>query len=98
MPSMSLVERTFCRSAPWSLATRRVILPWVLQGLRPHGELLEMGAGSGAMASGIARGFRDLRVTVTDIDPVMVKAARHRLADERNVIVQQADVTEVFLS
>lgn len=90
---MSVVEQAFCRSAFWRLVTRRVILPWALQGLRPHGELLELGAGSGAMAAGTARSFPDLRVTVTDVDPVMVEAARQRLAGRPGVRVEQADVT-----
>ncbi len=87
MPSMSVVEQGFCRSSSWQLFTRRVILPWALQGLRPHGQLLEMGAGPGAMASDTARRVPDLRVTVTDIDPAMVESARQRLASHPRVSV-----------
>lgn len=32
-----------------------MLLPWVLQGRRPEGELLEIGAGSGAMAAQLLR-------------------------------------------
>lgn len=92
---MSVVEQAFCRSASWQIFTRRVILPWALQGLRPHGQLLEIGAGPGAMASDTARRFPDLRVTVTDIDPAMVESARQRLASHTRVSVEQADVTDL---
>jgi ubiquinone/menaquinone biosynthesis C-methylase UbiE len=95
MPSMSVIERTFCRSHPWRLFATRVILPWALQGLLPEGDLLELGAGSGGMASATTGRFPDVRVTVTDIDPVMVHAARQRLADQPRIAVQQADVTQL---
>jgi len=51
-----------------------------LQGISLHGDLLELGSGSGAMAEQTARTFPDLRLTVTDIDPAMVKAAGRRLS------------------
>ena len=95
MPSMSVLERTFCRSDPWRLFASRVVLPWALQDTRPDGDLLELGAGSGGMASATTSRFPNLRVTVTDIDPVMVHAARQRLADQPSVTVRQADVTNL---
>lgn len=95
MPSMSLIEQTFCRSPPWRGFARKVILPWALQGLEPQGELLELGAGSGAMAEGTARTYPDVRLIVTDIDQAMVAAARKRLSARPNVRVEQADVTDL---
>ena len=95
MPSMSVIEQGFCRSAPWRGFARKVILPWALHGLEPHGELLELGAGSGAMADGMARTFPELQLTVTDIDPAMVAAARKYLGARPNVRVEQADVTDL---
>ncbi|MEO7943508.1 MAG: class I SAM-dependent methyltransferase [Marmoricola sp.] len=95
MPSMSVIEQGFCRSAPWRGFARRVILPWALHGLEPQGELLELGAGSGAMADGTARTFPDLQLTVTDIDPAMVAAARKHLSARPNVRVERADVTDL---
>jgi len=79
MPSMSAVERSFCRNPLWGGFARKVVLPWALQGVRPAGELLELGSGSGAMAAGTSQTFPDLRVVVADIDPAMVRAARQRL-------------------
>ena len=92
---MSALEKAFCRSTPWTLFTSRVILPWALQGLRPDGELLELGAGSGGMAAAMKSTFPDLRVTATDIDPAMVEAARKRLHGRADIRVEQADVTQL---
>ncbi len=93
MPVMSLVERTFCRSLPWCAFAERVVLPWALSGDDLHGDVLEIGGGTGAMAAGVIGRFPDLRLIVTDIDPVMVAAARRRLASLAQVSVEQADVT-----
>jgi ubiquinone/menaquinone biosynthesis C-methylase UbiE len=57
-----------------------VVLPWALQGLRPRGELLEIGAGSGAMAAELLAAYPDVRMTVTDYDEAMVAAAEQLLA------------------
>jgi ubiquinone/menaquinone biosynthesis C-methylase UbiE len=91
MPVMSAVESAVCRSGPWRCATRRIVVPWVLDGRRLAGDVLEIGGGSGAMADGVARMFRDVRLTVTDIDEVMVRSARHRLRRYGGVTVERAD-------
>jgi ubiquinone/menaquinone biosynthesis C-methylase UbiE len=95
MPSMSGVEKAFCRSGPWQSFTRRVVLPWAMQSIHPHGALLELGGGSGAMAQETLRRFPDLRLTVTDIDPAMVTAARRRLGQTANAAVEEADMTDL---
>jgi ubiquinone/menaquinone biosynthesis C-methylase UbiE len=95
MPSMSVIEQGFCRSSPWRGFARKVILPWALHGLEPQGELLELGAGSGAMADGMARSFPELQLTVTDIDPAMVASARKNLSARPNVRIERADVTHL---
>lgn len=69
MPSMSQIERTFCRSRPWGLFAERAVLPWALQGTKLHGDLLELGAGSGEMAAATLRQFPDIRTAVTDVAP-----------------------------
>jgi ubiquinone/menaquinone biosynthesis C-methylase UbiE len=77
---MSGFQSAFCRSAPWRGFARRVVLPWALQGFRPHGDVLEIGAGSGAMAAELLTMFPDVRLTVTDVDDEMVAAASARLS------------------
>ena len=69
---MSRAESAFCRSAPWRTVARRVVLPWALHGFRPHGDVLEIGAGSGAMAADLLATCPDARVTATDVDGEMV--------------------------
>ena len=79
MPKMSPFERAVCRSGPWRAAAGRFVLPWALQGVQPEGDVLELGAGSGAMAAEVLRRHPSVRMTVTDVDPVMVDTARRRL-------------------
>jgi len=95
MPVMSAIESRFCRSAPWRSFARRVVLPWALNGLEPHGQLLELGGGSGAMAEATAREYPVLQLTVTDIDPAMVRTAQRRLSGRPNVTVTEADMTDL---
>jgi hypothetical protein len=59
MPSLSNFEQVVCRSGPWRAFARWVVLPWVLQGRRLRGDVLEVGSGSGAMAAGLLAGAPD---------------------------------------
>jgi ubiquinone/menaquinone biosynthesis C-methylase UbiE len=94
MPTMSGFEAAFCRSAPWRFVARRMVLPWALQGTHPNGEVLEVGAGSGAMAAELLATHPDIRMTVTDFDATMVGAAEKRLAPfAERTTAQQADAT-----
>ena len=80
MPTMSPFEAVFCRSAPWRILARRILLPWALQSIHPSGRLLEIGAGSGAMATELLAAYPGITMTVTDVDPDMVTAAEGWLA------------------
>jgi SAM-dependent methyltransferase len=93
MPAMSAIESAFCRSAPWQVFARRVMLPWALDGRALRGDVLEIGGGSGAMALATARRFGQARITVTDVDPDMVFAAQRRLGSTPNAEATLADVT-----
>lgn len=93
MPVMSAIEGAFCRSALWESLAKRVVLPWVLDGYPLSGEVLEIGGGSGAMASGVVHRFPDIHLTVTDVDVNMVKRAREVLSSHREAHVEVADVT-----
>lgn len=79
MPEMGRHEGIFCRSGAWALAARRVVLPWALQGVDLEGDVLEIGAGGGAIAAEIARRFPGVHITATDLDEAMVESARRRL-------------------
>ena len=94
MPVMSTFQAAFCRSAPWRFVARRVVLPWALQGIRPTGQVLEVGAGSGAMAAELLAMFDDITTVVTDFDEAMVSSAAARLAPFADrVECRQADAT-----
>ena len=96
MPTMSRIESAWCRSAPWRAFAQKVALPWALQGTELAGHVLEIGGGSGAMAEQLLLRYPDLRLTVTDFDPEMVRTAGERLArfGER-VTVAEADATRL---
>ena len=94
MPVMSRVEAGFCRSSAWALFARRAIVPWAVQGQPVAGDVLEIGAGAGAMAEAILRRYPEARLTVTDFDPSMVAALERRLgAYDDRVRVEQADAS-----
>jgi ubiquinone/menaquinone biosynthesis C-methylase UbiE len=79
MTAMSSIEAAFCRSAPWRGFARYAILPWALQGQTVGPDVLEIGAGSGAMAYELIRREPAIRLTAADVDPAMVAAAEARL-------------------
>ena len=94
MPTMSRFEAAFCRSALWRSTARRVVLPWALQSIHPAGDVLEIGAGSGAMAAELLVTHPEVRMTVTDFDAEMVAAAEKRLACfTGRTSTRQADAT-----
>lgn len=98
MPAMERFERAWCQSAPWRALAGRVVLPWALQGERLAGEVLEIGAGSGAMAARVAERSPGVRLVVTDEDPAMVEHARERLSRFGDrVRVVRADATALEL-
>ncbi len=92
MPEMPPLARALVTSPPYRLVARRVLVPWVLQGLVPTGEGLEVGAGGGAMTAQLLTAFPSLRMVATDYDDAMVAAARRVLAPFRERAgVQRAD-------
>lgn len=93
---MSRIEQAFCRSLPWRRYSQRVVVPWALHGHVLQGEVLELGSGSGAMASELLERYPILRLTATDVDPRMVIAAERRLARYiPRVMVQRVDATSL---
>jgi SAM-dependent methyltransferase len=90
MPVMSAVERTFCRNPLWNAVAGHVVLPWALQGVEPRGDVLEIGGGSGAMARQLLRRHPGVRLTLTDLDEVMLARARRELAGRATVTTADA--------
>lgn len=91
---MSVSESMFCRSAPWRLLARNLV-SWATMREALSGDVLEIGGGSGAMAERLARSYPGARITMTDVDPEMVDAARVRLASLPNAGVRRADSTRL---
>jgi ubiquinone/menaquinone biosynthesis C-methylase UbiE len=77
---MPAAARTFCTGRPYRALASRWMLPWALQGVDPRGHVLEIGAGSGAMAAQLLGARPGLRVAVTDYDPAMAATAARSVA------------------
>lgn len=84
-------ERLFCRSAVWQTFSGAVVLPWALQSQQLSGDVLEIGAGSGAMAAVIAKKYPDVHLTVTDYDLAMLERNARNSNRAQNMTVRQAD-------
>jgi ubiquinone/menaquinone biosynthesis C-methylase UbiE len=92
MPEMPAIAKKALASSPYQLFTRRVIVPWALQGEQLAGEGLEIGAGSGAVTAQLLTAFPGLRMVATDYDGDMVRVARTTLAPFGDrAAVEQAD-------
>ena len=94
MPAMSWSEKTLCGSRAWGWFARRVVLPWALRGWDVDGEVLEIGSGSGAMASEVLATHPGARITATDFDPDMLERGLPLLSPYGDrASVRQADAT-----
>lgn len=93
MPAMSRIERAFCQSAVWLPISTRLV-GWSSSDQPLGSDVLEIGAGTGAMAAELLKKNPSATLTVTDIDPLMVDEAATRLAGFGDrAHVQAADVT-----
>ena len=96
VPEMVAVAKWMCTTIPYQLLTRRVVLPWALRQLRPAGDALEIGAGSGAMAAQLLAQYPALTLVATDYDAGMVAHARKTLATfAGRATVQQVDAAQL---
>src|SRR2546421_13186 len=95
MPEMSRISKVFCTSAPYRAVARRM-LRRSLQGVRPAGEVLEIGAGSGAMAAQLLASFPEVRLVATDYDADMLDVARQTVSTFGDrAAVERADATQL---
>jgi SAM-dependent methyltransferase len=93
---MSGGEVFACRNPLWRAFTARVVIPWVFAGQTLVGDALELGTGAGANAIALLRRYPELRITATDVDPIMLETARDRLAAFGDrVVVQSADAASL---
>ncbi len=93
---MSRVESAFCRTTAWGAVTRRIVLPWATQNEVLRGDVLEVGAGGGAMACAVLAQSPEAQLTATDFDPVMVRDLSRRLQPfGHRAEARRADVTDL---
>jgi SAM-dependent methyltransferase len=92
MPEMPPSAKATLTSLPYRLAARRIILPWILRGVEPTGEGLEIGAGVGAMTAQLLTLFPRFRMVATDTDAELVGMAEQVLSSfGKRASVQRAD-------
>jgi SAM-dependent methyltransferase len=92
MPEMPPSAKATLTSLPYRLAARRIILPWILQGVQPSGEGLEIGAGVGAMTAQLLTLYPQFRMMATDTDTELVGMAEQVLSGfGKRASVQRAD-------
>ena len=96
MPEMPPSAKATLTSMPYRVAARRIILPWILQGVEPSGEGLEIGAGVGAMSAQLLTLYPTFRMVATDYDTELVAMAEQVLAGfGRRASVQRADAAQL---
>src|ERR687887_843033 len=92
---MPALHRALMAGPLHRLFTSRVLAPWALQGMRPAGEILEVGAGVGAVAAYLLKTTPRLRMVVTDYDISMVAVADRSLRRfSGRVAVARADACD----
>lgn len=91
MPVMSKVERAFCCGALWQTSAGAVIRSLPADELG-H-DVLEIGSGGGEVTERLLRRRPGIRVTSTDLDPVMIEASTRRLRGRPGATVLPADAT-----
>jgi len=85
-------HRWYCRSDRWASTVENRLLPWVLDGVAPGEDVLEVGPGPGSTTE-LLRNWAP-RMTAIEIDPRLADALRVRL-EGTNVEVVTADATRM---
>jgi SAM-dependent methyltransferase len=84
---VNLLHRWLCGSSAWGRVVTGAILPWVLEGLEPGGEMLEIGPGYGA-ATNVLRA-RATRLTCVEIDPRLAARLARRVTDPAVTVLRE---------
>ena len=87
---MNLLHRLLCRSALWRWTVERRVIPWVLEGLDPGADVLELGPGPGLTTDVLRQ--RTARLTAVEIDPLLAASLQERMKNT-NVEVVETDAT-----
>ena len=96
MPETPPSAKATLTSLPQRLIARRIILPWLLQGIQPTGEGLEIDAGVGTMSAQLLTLYPRFRMVATDHDTELVAMAEQVLAGfGRRASAQRADAAQL---
>jgi SAM-dependent methyltransferase len=87
---MNLLHRLLCRSALWRWTVERCVIPWVLEGLDPGEDVLELGSGLGLTTDVLRE--RTARLTAVELDPRLAASLQERMKNT-NVEVVETDAT-----
>src|SRR5215472_3181740 len=87
---MNRLHKWYCRSGRWSITVRDKLVPWVLDGLEPGDDVLELGPGPGVTTDLLRRWAP--RLTAIEIDPNLADRLQKRTAGT-NVEVLPGDAT-----
>jgi 16S rRNA A1518/A1519 N6-dimethyltransferase RsmA/KsgA/DIM1 with predicted DNA glycosylase/AP lyase activity len=87
---MNLLHRLLCRSALWRWTVERCVIPWVLEGLDPGADVLELGSGPGLTTDVLRE--RTARLTAVELDPRLAASLQERMKNT-NVEVVETDAT-----
>jgi SAM-dependent methyltransferase len=87
---MNLLHRLLCRSALWRWTVERCVIPWVLEGLDPGEDVLELGSGLGLTTDVLRE--RTARLTAVELDPRLAASLQERIKNT-NVEVVETDAT-----
>jgi ubiquinone/menaquinone biosynthesis C-methylase UbiE len=91
---MNRFETWFCGSAYWRYATRRQLLPWLLQGCELGEHVLELGGGPGAATEELAS--RAARVTSLEFDHAFASKLGARVNGSNAAVIQGDAATLPF--
>src|ERR687897_3261141 len=87
---MNLLHRLLCRSALWRWTVGRCVIPWVLEGLDPGEDVLELGPGPSLTTDVLCE--RTARLTAVELDPWLASSLQEQMKNT-NVEVVEADAT-----
>jgi SAM-dependent methyltransferase len=80
-----------CDSEEWRGVVRDSILPWAIGKIDLGEDVLEVGAGYGATTDVL--GASVPRLTVVEIDPLLVELLTRRFAEHSSVVIEVGDAT-----
>ena len=89
---MNLIHSYLCQSADWKRKVKEEVVPWALEGIELHGDVLEIGPGYGATTDVLLT--RVERLTCVEVDRRLAEKLRRRTVDQKVAVLCQ-DATQL---